>query len=161
MNPSPSRLIRRALVIFGVVACLVAGAATIRAAATWTAAEAPLLAPPVSIATLEAELAHERERSAALDRNLAALTARAADLETALAAADERLTADQAEAKALRDRLAAATKRLARLNRELAAVRRSAAAAQAAANRATTVRAAPAPARDDGDEGDHEDEDDD
>jgi DNA repair exonuclease SbcCD ATPase subunit len=162
MSPTVARIARRSLVTFGVIGSLALGTLTIRAAAAWTAAEAPLVAPPVSIATLQAEVAAERERSAALEDNLASVAGRTAELTAALDTATARLAADQEAAEALRERLATAKTKLARLNRELAAVRRAAASAQAAAARAAAPPAAAAPARDnDGRDDDDEERDDD
>ena len=59
-------LTRRALVVAGVVVSLVVGAASIQAAAAWTAASAPLNDPPASLASLQASLEQERARSLAL-----------------------------------------------------------------------------------------------
>lgn len=138
-------LLRRNLVIAGVVASLVVGGATIRAASIWTAAAAPLNDPPVSLNSIEDALAAEQARSAALEEQLMALTDASTQLADALEAAQGQLATDAATAEELRAALAAAQDKLAKLEASIAAARA----------RITSTVSAPAG----GGEEDHEDED--
>jgi septal ring factor EnvC (AmiA/AmiB activator) len=139
---------RRPLVILGVLLALLTGAASIRAAAVWTAASAPLAAKPPSIETLADMLATEQARSAALAVQLDELKAGSADLATALEAARDRIASDQAQAQELSASLDAAKKKLAALE---ASLRRPATTV------AVRAPAAPPPPREDHE--DHEDDD--
>lgn len=127
----PVRL-RRPLVVFGVVLSLMLGAATIRAAAQWTAATSPLAAKPPSVESLQAAIVAEQERSAALRTQLDQLTSGSADLTAALEAARARIADDSTEAGRLRSDLATAKARLAALEASIrqarAAITRRAAA---------------------------------
>jgi peptidoglycan hydrolase CwlO-like protein len=114
--------VRRPLVVLGVVLSLFVGAATIRAAAVWTAASSPLGAKPPSIESLQAALANEQARSAALQAQLDQLAAGSADLTGAINAARERITNDAAQADGLRTSLKAAKAKLASLE---ASIRRA------------------------------------
>jgi len=129
-------LLRRAVVTVAVVGSLFLGAATIRAASQWTASEAPLAAPPVTVESLSAQLAAERGRSSDIAARLQAVSGQTAELESALGTANTQLGTDTATAKGLQDRIAAAKKKLAALNRQIAATARQAAAAR----RTVTVR---------------------
>jgi DNA repair exonuclease SbcCD ATPase subunit len=146
----PVRL-RRPFVILGVVLTLLAGAATIRAAAAWTAASSPLVDKPPSVEALQASLAVEQARSADLQAQLDQLTAGSTDLAAALATARERILADAADAEQLRASLSAAKDKLATLE---GSIRQARAAANA------SVAANPAPAVATSVPGDHDDEDD-
>ena len=128
-------LARRALVTAGVVASLVFGLVAIQAAAAWTAAAAPLSPPPVTVESLQGQLQGERDRSAALQAQLDALTQQAAQLTAALEAASTRAGSDLKTADSLRAQLKTAQAQLAALRKQLAA-----------AARATPPPAAPAPA---------------
>jgi chromosome segregation ATPase len=112
-------LTRRSLVVAGVVASLVVGAASIQAAAAWTAASAPLNDPPASLASIQASLEHERARSLALEEQLRTLDGASADLAAALEAAAGQVEIDTATADELRTSLAAAKKKLAQLEASL------------------------------------------
>lgn len=145
MKTSLRLALRRAAVIAAVAGSLLLGAATIRAAGQWTASEAPLAAPPVTVESVQGQLAAERERSAALTEQLAAIAGQAGDLQAALDTANGQIATDAQTAKALRDRIAASRERLSALNRQIAATARQ--AAQAARARTVVVtRTAPAPA---------------
>jgi chromosome segregation ATPase len=143
-------LTRRALVVAGVVVSLVVGAASIQAAAAWTAASAPLNDPPASLASLQASLEQERARSLALEEQLQTLEGASADLAAALDTASGQVELDRATADGLRSSLAAAKQKLARLE---AALAKAAANRPAAVTTATTV-AGPTPEPHDDD--DHE-----
>lgn len=114
-------VIRRNLVIVGVVSALVLGAATVRAAAVWTAASAPLEQPPAALSSMRDALAQEKERSAALEQQLADLTQASNDLAAALTAARTQVATDSQTADTLRASLAAAQQKLAKLEAALKA----------------------------------------
>ena len=124
----PIRL-RQPLVILGVLVALVAGASTIRAAAAWTAASSPLATKPPSVESLQASLATERARSAALEAQLDQLTAGTNDLVAALETARDRIATDADNAAELQARLTAAKAKLTALERSIRQARASAAAA--------------------------------
>lgn len=147
--------VRRPLVILGVMLSLLAGAGSIRAAAEWTAASSPLVAKPPSVESLQASLATEQARSAALQAHLDELTSGSADLATALTAARERIAADTSQAAELQASLEAAKVKLAALEKSIRAAR--AAANRSAAAPVTKPAAAPTHSGDDG----HEEADDD
>ena len=141
-----SQSARRLATVAGVIAALVLGFGSIRAAAAWTAASAPLTVTPESVAALQAQLAGERDRSAALQQQLDALEAQSTDLAGALDAARTRIGADATHATDLATQLKAAKQRLAKLQATIAAANR-AAQAQARATTTTVVQAvAPRPA---------------
>jgi len=124
------RLVARRFVVVTAVACsLVLAVATVRAAAAWTAAAAPLSIAPTSAETLAARLADGESRSTELRRQLDALRVESGDLNAALEAARARIAADAATAAALRDRLVQAKTRLAALEASLARARAAALAA--------------------------------
>jgi septal ring factor EnvC (AmiA/AmiB activator) len=142
--------VRRALVVAGVVTSLVLGLATIRAAAAWTAASAPLDVAPVAATSLQDRLAAEQARSADLEARLTQLTDQAAQLTTALGTARAQATTDAQHAADLQAKLESSQARLRQLDQQVAqaqaALKAQIAAAQAAARRATTAPVAPAPA---------------
>lgn len=145
MKLGPMRIVaRRSLVVLGVSASLLVGLVSIRAAAAWTAAAAPLAAPPVSVDAISQQLTQEQARSAALQDQLAALMNQSTTLTKALKAAQGRIASDAANASVLRGRLATAQQQLLALAAKLQAGAQ-AAAAKAAANaaRAATAPAAP------------------
>ncbi len=156
----PVRL-RHPLVVLGVVFSLLAGAATIRAAAAWTAASSPLAVQPPSVEQLQADLAAEQARSADLQLQLGQLAASSRDLVTALETARSRIATDAEQARALQDSLAAAKDKLATLERTIRQARAAAAAAvapappTATATPATSILVATGEDR----EGEHDDED--
>jgi septal ring factor EnvC (AmiA/AmiB activator) len=147
---------RRPLVVLGVLTTLVAGAATVQAAAAWTAASSPLVSRPPSVESLQAALATEQERSGALKAQLDELATGSTDLEAALDAARDRIAADATQAKALQDSLAAAKTKLAALEKSIRLARAGAARAPAA----STGRPAAAPTQSHEDDDDHGEDDD-
>jgi chromosome segregation ATPase len=149
----PIRL-RRPLVVLGVVLSLFLGAASIRVAAAWTAASAPLADKPPSVESLRADLATEQARSHALLAHLDELSSGSADLSAALAAARDRIDVDALQAKDLQDSLVAA-------KAKLAALEKSIDNARAAAARSGAAVVAPAPATGSHQDDDHEEADDD
>ena len=110
---------RRIVVVLGVAAALVAGGATVRAAAMWTAASAPLTAPPASLSSIQNALEQEKARSAALEQQLQDLTSATKGLGVALDAANSQVATDADTAAALRTSLEAAQARLASLQKSL------------------------------------------
>ncbi len=138
-------ILRRTAVTMAVVGSLVLGAATIRAASQWTATEAPLAAPPVTVESLASQLATERGRTSDLATRLAAMAGQTVELQAALDAANAQVEQDTATAKGLTDRIAAAKKKLAALNRQIAATARQAAAARTVVVTRVVARAAPTP----------------
>jgi DNA repair exonuclease SbcCD ATPase subunit len=128
-----SLLVRRLFTTVGVIAALVVGFGSIRAAAAWTAASAPLTVAPVTVATIETKLADEQARSTALQAQLLALGVRSRELTQALETAKERIDADTDHAKDLAKQLKTAKKQLAKLEKSIKAAR--AAAARAAVTR--------------------------
>jgi TolA-binding protein len=120
--------IRRFLVVAGMVASIVLGALTVRAAAAWAATSAPLAAP-VSVTDVTAKLAQEQARSAALEQQIAELNARTAELSGALDAAQQQIASGTAAATSLQAKLTVAKHRLAALTKSLRASGAAAAAA--------------------------------
>jgi chromosome segregation ATPase len=133
-------VLRRPLVVLGVVLSLVLAVATVRAAAEWTAASAPLAVKPPSIEQLQADLAAEQARSADLQARLDGLTGDSTNLVAALQAASDRIATDATQAGDLQASLKAAKAKLTALERSISKAK--AATSRAAA---TTAPAAPAP----------------
>lgn len=125
---SVALITRRTLVTVGVAVALVTGILTIRAAAAWTAASAPLEVTPASLEQLRAALAAEQDRSQALQQQLDLLTSGSAELSAALEEARARIGTDSDTAATLRASLAEAQKKLGALEASLAAARRALAA---------------------------------
>lgn len=120
-----SQSARRLATVAGVIAALVLGFGSIRAAAAWTAASAPLSVTPDSVTTLHSRLADEQGRSEALQQQLDTLAAQSTDLATALDAARARIGADAGHANDLAAQLKAAKQRLAKLQATIAAANRA------------------------------------
>ena len=140
--------IRRPMILIGVALSLVVGVATIRAAADWTAASAPLGVRTPSVESLQSQLAVEQERSAHLQAQLEGLANGSADLSAALTAARDRITTDAAQAKDLQTSLKTAKVKLAALERSL----RRQAAATRTTRAATAAPATPPPPEHGGDD---------
>lgn len=153
---SPPTRLRRPIVMLGVALSLVAGMATIQAAAAWTAASSPLADKPPSVEALEASLAFEQARSADLLTRLEELTAGSADLAAALDTARDQIAADAVHAMELQASLDAAKSRLAALERSIQQARTAVAAAETAPQTGPSAGAAMEDR--DEDEGEHEDE---
>lgn len=148
--------LRRTATTIGVVAALVLGYGSIRAAATWTASTAPLTVAPVSVSVIQDRLALERARSADMESRLQGLAAQSVAMTAALEAAQARITADTDHAKALAKELQAAKKKLAKLEASIAKARRAAAHPQVVVTTTKTVTAASKHHGDDGEGDDHE-----
>jgi len=136
---------RRLITLVGVIAALTIGFGSIQAAALWTAASAPLTVAPVAVATLQSQLADERNRSTAVVQQLAALESQSTDLAAALQAAHAQIDTETTHAADLAAQLKAAKERLAKLEATIKAANKAAraraAAAAAAATKVTTVTA--------------------
>jgi peptidoglycan hydrolase CwlO-like protein len=141
--------LRRLLVAVAVVGSLLLGAATIHAAGAWTASQAPLAAPPVTVESLQGRLAAEEARGADLQARLEAVTAQATEVQAALDAAQAQVASDGATARALQVRIAAAKTELTALNRKIAAAARQASPAARTTVQPTTTRPAATPEPDD------------
>jgi protoporphyrinogen oxidase len=135
---SVNHRLRRPFVVLGVLLSLFLGVASIRAAAAWTAASAPLADRPPSVESLRAELATEQARSRALQPLLDQIESDSADLVAALAAAGDRFGVDASQAKQLQDSLAAAKAKLAALEKSIGKAR--AATAHSGAGTPTPAR---------------------
>lgn len=142
---TPRLALRRIAVTAGVAACLVAGAATIRAASDWTAASAPL-DKPLSTQQLASELAVEQARLVDLAARLDAVRLQTGAMNAALATAAGQVVADLKTAEALEVRLEAAEKKLKAVNRQIAraAARLRATAATPPVRASTRLTATPA-----------------
>jgi len=149
MKSALSPALRHVLVAAVVVGSLLLGAATIQAAGTWTASQAPLDAPPVTVESLQDRLAAEEARGADLRARLDALTTQAAEVQAALDAAQAQVATDAATARALQVRLAQAKTQLMTLNRRIAAAARQASAGARTVVQPATDRPAATPEPDD------------
>ncbi|HET7495563.1 MAG TPA: hypothetical protein VFJ80_08940 [Candidatus Limnocylindrales bacterium] len=116
---------RRILTVIGVTIAMLLAVGTIRAAAAWTAASAPLSVAPTTVATLQARLLDEQTRSATLQQRLDALTTSTGDLASALEQARARIDADTGHAADLSAQLASAKRRLAKLDAAIAKANRT------------------------------------
>jgi septal ring factor EnvC (AmiA/AmiB activator) len=134
-----SQSARRFATVVGVIAALVLGFGSIRAAAAWTAAAAPLSVTPDSVTALQSQLAGERDRSAVLQQQLDALETQSNDLVSALDAARAQISADAGNAGDLAAQLKTAKQRLARLQATITAANR---ASRARATTTTVVQVA-------------------
>jgi DNA repair exonuclease SbcCD ATPase subunit len=153
-----SLVLRRLLTAVGVIAALALGFGSIRAAAAWTAASAPLTVAPVTVSAIEASLVEEQARSAALQAQLLALGVRSHELNQALETAQQRIDADTGHAKDLAKQLKSAKKQLAKLEKSIKAAR--AAAARATVRTVATTRASSSAGSEHHDDDEDEDEDD-
>ena len=148
---SPDRpVLRRLSVVIGVIAVLALGVGSIRAAAAWTAAEAPLVVAPISVETIQGDLDAEHGRAEALTQQLRELDARSAELEAALAQANDRIASDAAHADELEGRLADASAKLHKLEKAVAKAKRQLAAQVTAARSAVVTASRTSSAGDDG-----------
>ncbi len=137
---------RRSLVVIGVIASLAVGASAIQAAGEWTAADAPLQIAPASITSIQAALAGEQERSAALEEQLATLQTATSELDAALTAAQSQVETDARSAAALRADLEAALAKLKTVKAALAKAAKAASAASSGSSSRSTA-ATPTPTR--------------
>jgi chromosome segregation ATPase len=158
-----NRLLRRGLVLGASIAVIAAAVGTVKVAADWRAADAPLDVAPVGVETINAQLVSETDRAGVLVEEIDAVAAEIADLRSAVASADQQVTDDTESAQVLEAELAAAAKKLETLQGQLkAANERLSALNRAAARQAAAHAAAKSTSRGGGEsEDDEEDEDDD
>ncbi len=148
--------IRRLVTVVGVIAALLLGYGSIRAAAAWTAASAPLTVAPVSVTTLQDRLAVEQARSVDLRLQLQTLNTQSTELTAALEAAQAQITTDTDNATQLAKDLKAAKTKLAKLEASIAKARL---AAQRPAVVVTKTRTVTSASNHNGGEDDDEDDD--
>jgi septal ring factor EnvC (AmiA/AmiB activator) len=148
--------LRRVITAIGVVAALLLGFGSIRAAAAWTAASAPLHMAPVSVEQLQGQLTSEQARSADLEAELHTLTVQTAELDDALGAAQARITADSGHATDLAKQLKAAKAKLARLEASIANAKRTV-QHTTVVTKTKTVTSTPKPTGEPDDDGGHGD----
>ena len=117
---------RRLVTVVGVIAALLLGYGSIKAAAAWTAASAPLTVAPIPVAAIQDRLLVEQARSADLQTQLQALAAQSVEMTAALEAAQTRIATDTEHAKALAKELKDAKKKLAKLEASIAKAKRAA-----------------------------------
>ncbi len=146
--------IRRLVTVFGVIAALLLGYGSIRAAAAWAAASAPLTVAPVSVTTLQDRLAVEQARSVDLRLQLQTLNTQSTELTAALEAAQAQITSDTDHATQLAKDLKAAKQKLAKLEASIAKARQAAQRPTVVVTRTRTVASSSS-----GHEGEHEDDD--
>ncbi len=152
MNITSLRL-RRLLTTVGVVAALVLGFGSIKAAAAWTAAAAPLPVAPVAVSSIQDRLEAEQGRSVDMSTQLRSLAEQSIQMTAALEAAQARIVADAANAKALAKELKAAKAKLAKLEASIAKARQTAQQRQVTVVKTKTVTSTPAPTHHGDDDG--------
>jgi chromosome segregation ATPase len=145
--------VRRIAVTLGLTISVLAAAGTIMAASRWTDGQAPLAVAPVSLESVQDALAQERQRSAALEAQLASIEGASTDLASALAAAKAQLAADATTAEDLRTSLQAAQDRLAKVEKALRAAEH-ARTAVVVTSRSTTTSSGSTRTSDDGERDD-------
>lgn len=152
------RLVRRAAVLAATAAVIAVGVVSVQLATQWRAEAAPLDVAPVSMQTINDQVAAEADRSAQLSDQIDEVAASLTNLKTALLAADGSIGSDQQTAEVLRTDIATAGVKLETLKSQLKAAQtrltalNKAAARQAAINRAakvSTTTTAPAGGDDD------------
>ncbi len=146
-----NRLVRRALVLGATLAIIGVGVGTVKVAADWRAASAPLDTAPAGMSTINAQLVSETDRAGALTEQVTTVAGQIEDLRGAVAQAGDHVTGDTRSAEKLKADLEAAKQKLSTLQGQLKAAQdrlaalNRAAARQAAANAAAgSVVSAPA-----------------
>jgi len=138
-----SRLVRRAIVLGATVAVIAVAAGTVKVAADWRAASAPLDVAPVGMESVNLQLVSETDRAGALSEQIGSVAGDIATLQGALLEANQHIAGDAQGAETLKKDLAAAKKKLDALQAQLMAAQdrlaalNRAAARQAAANAAS------------------------
>ena len=127
------RLARRAAVLAMTLAVVGVGAMTVKVAADWRAASAPLDAVPVAVSSLDAQLASETDRAVTLASQVSDVAGQLETLRTAVDEASQHVSGDADTATKMKADLAATTARLADLQAQLAAAQARLAALNAAA----------------------------
>ena len=156
------RLARRAFVLGATVAVVGMAMGTVKVAADWRAADAPLDVAPVGLDTINAQLVSEQDRTGVLTEEIGSVAGQIADLQAALAAANGQGAGDAKSAESLQAALAAAQHKLDALRGQLKAAQdRLAALNRAAARQAAVNQSAKSSGgedRDDDDEDEHDDD---
>jgi septal ring factor EnvC (AmiA/AmiB activator) len=148
--------IRRLATVVAVIAALVVGYGSIRAAAAWTAASAPLSVAPVPVSALQDRLAVEQARSEDLRAQLETLTAQSTEMTTALEAAQSQIVTDTDHANALAKELKDAKKKLTKLEASIAKAKRAAVRPTIVVTKTKTVAASSKHHDDEGEGDEHE-----
>ncbi len=148
--------VRRLATVVAVIAALVVGYGSIRAAAAWTAASAPLSVAPVPVSALQDRLAVEQARSEDLRAQLETLTTQSTDMTAALEAAQSQIVTDTDHANALAQELKDAKKKLAKLEASIAKAKRAAQRPTIVVTKTKTVAASSKHHDDDEGEDEHE-----
>ena len=130
---------RRSVIAVSVVASLFVAAFTIRMAASWTAAAAPLDERPPDAAQLLAQLHDEESRASALADQLQGVTAQSDELRAALETAKDKAATDASTAEDLAAKLEQARAKLASLQAQLAATKPAVVTVTQAAPATTTT----------------------
>jgi chromosome segregation ATPase len=145
-----SRLVRKAVVLGATLAVMGLAVGTVKVAADWRAAAAPLDAAPVGMETLSAQLVSENDRASWLSEQMGSVAGQVATLQSAVLDANSHVSSDSQSADALKQSLAATKAKLDTLKGQLAAAQARLAQLNAAAARQATLnaaaKAAPAPA---------------
>jgi septal ring factor EnvC (AmiA/AmiB activator) len=158
------RLARRAIVLGATIAVVGMAIGTVRVAADWRAADAPLDVAPVGLDTINAQLVSEQERTGALTDEIGSVATQIADLQAALTAANGQVAGDTDSAESLQAALAAAQRKLKTLQGQLEAAQERlsalnrAAARQAALNQVAKSSGGGDRDGDDDDEDEHDDD---
>ena len=156
------RLARRAFVLGATVAVVGMAMGTVKVAADWRAADAPLDVAPVGLDTINAQLVSEQDRTGVLTEEIGSVAGQIADLQAALSAANGQVAGDAKSAESLQAALAAAQHKLDALRGQLKAAQdrlaalNPAAARQAAVNQ--SAKSSGGEDRDDDDEDEHDDD---
>jgi septal ring factor EnvC (AmiA/AmiB activator) len=137
------RLLRRGVVLGATVAVIGVAMGTVKVAADWRAADAPLDAAPVGVETINAQLVAETDRASVLAEEIDAVASEIAGLRAAVVTADAQVTDDAAGAEALQARLDAAGKKLRTLQDQLRTARDRLGALNRAAQRQAAANSAP------------------
>lgn len=148
--------VRRLATVVAVIAALVVGYGSIRAAAAWTAASAPLSVAPVPVSALQDRLAVEQSRSEDLRAQLETLTTQSTEMTAALEAAQSQIVTDTDHANALAQELKDAKKKLAKLEASIAKAKRAAQRPTIVVTKTKTVAASSKHHDDDEGEDEHE-----
>jgi chromosome segregation ATPase len=148
--------VRRLATVVAVIAALVVGYGSIRAAAAWTAASAPLSVAPVPVSALQDRLAVEQARSEDLRAQLETLTSQSTEMTAALEAAQSQIVTDTDHANALAQELKDAKKKLAKLEASIAKAKRAAQRPTIVVTKTKTVAASSKHHDDDEGEDEHE-----
>jgi len=139
------RFVRRAVVLGATIAVLAVAIGTVKVAADWRAAAAPLDVAPVGMDTIDAQMVAETDRAGVLSDQIDEVASQVAALGAALLEATDHVNGDTRTAESLKQALADAQAKLEALQGQLAAAQsrlvalNQAAARQAAANAAGTT----------------------